>query len=395
MKKNVKRILSLALALCMVFALTSCGSSSSSSAAPAADTKSETAAASTAAVSESSAEAAPAAEAPAGEVIKWKIDYPNPENSCWYPLLVNWADWIREQSGGRLDITIYPNGQLGSIMDCVTNVESGVTDGCWSSASLYPGVWPLTEMFCLPMLGPKGGDGGMEPLQEAMQDIMKNETFLSQFDNVHMLLFHTADPGATIFKDKVSSMKEIQGKTMRAMNTYGATWIEALGGTPVSISSNDGYENISKNVIDGGFWFFDQIESSALYEVIKTVIYGEAMYSPLFLCVGNEPYNALPDDLKAIVDDSAQVFLDSVYPAVYAQQERVLKYLEDAGVELILTSDEDLEWMREAAPVAWQTFVDNVSAQGYDGQAILDEFMGYIQKHNAEWEGKNTFPLNK
>lgn len=391
MKKNVKRILSLVLALCMVLALTSCGSGSSGSSAS--STKAASTAASTAAVSETSAEAeaAPVAD---GEVIKWKIDYPNPENSCWYPLLVNWADWIREESGGRLDITIYPNGQLGSIMDCVTNVESGVTDGCWSSASLYPGVWPLTEMFCLPMLGPKGGDGGMEPLQEAMQDIMKNEEFLSQFDNVHMLLFHTADPGATIFKDEVSSMKDLQGKTMRAMNTYGATWIEALGGTPVSISSNDGYENISKNVIDGGFWFFDQIESNALYEVIKTVVYGEAMYSPLFLCVGNESYNALPDDLKAIVDDSAQIFLDSVYPAVYAQQERVLKYLEDAGVKLILTSDEDLEWMREAAPVAWQNFVDSVSEKGYNGQAILDEFMGYIQKHNEEWADKNTFPLD-
>ena len=104
-------------------------------------------------------------------------------------------------------------------------------------------------------------------------DIMQNETFKSQFDNVHMLCFHTANPGATIFKDKVTSMKAIQGKPMRAMNTYGATWIEALGGTPVSISSNDGYENISKNVIDGGFWFFDQIESNALYEVISTVIY--------------------------------------------------------------------------------------------------------------------------
>jgi TRAP-type C4-dicarboxylate transport system substrate-binding protein len=64
-----------------------------------------------------------------GQVYSFRIDYPNPENSAAFVALTEWSDMLREQSGGQLDFQIYANGQLGSIMDCVTNCVGGLTDG--------------------------------------------------------------------------------------------------------------------------------------------------------------------------------------------------------------------------------------------------------------------------
>ena len=102
------------------------------------------------------------------QVFELKIDYPNPENSAIYPVLVKWGEWLDEQSGGRIKVKVYAAGALGSITDCVNNVEAGVTDGCWSAMNLYPGIWPLCDVFMLPMMGADK----MESLNATIQDMV-------------------------------------------------------------------------------------------------------------------------------------------------------------------------------------------------------------------------------
>jgi hypothetical protein len=40
----------------------------------------------------------------------------------------------------------------------------------------------------------------------------------------------------------------------------------------VTCGINDGYEYMEKGIIDGGLFFFDQIQSSALYEQIDFLL---------------------------------------------------------------------------------------------------------------------------
>ena len=123
MKKRSMALI-LALVLCLAFALSACGGE---------DATTQTQAPSN---GESTGNEENVAD---DTVYTFKIDYPNPENSAGYVALTEWSDMLREQSGGRLDFQIYANGQLGSIMDCVSNCVGGVTDGFWSALTLYAG----------------------------------------------------------------------------------------------------------------------------------------------------------------------------------------------------------------------------------------------------------------
>ena len=315
------------------------------------------------------------------QVFNLKIDYPNPENSAIYPVLVKWGEWLDEQSGGRIKVKVYAAGALGSIVDCVNNVEAGVTDGCWSAMNLYPGIWPLCDVFMLPMMGADS----MESMNAAIQDMFVKDEFQDQFDNVKMVCIHSHTPSTFIYADSVKSMQDVKGKTVRTLSNYTTPWLSAMGAIPVSVSSNDGYENISKGVVDGGLWFCDQIQSSALYEVIKTCFYGETAYPCLFLCINKDVYESMPADLQQLIDDSREYYL-SLLPDVYHEQEAlVMQLLKDANVEVLNTSEEDLEWMRSFAPAAYDDFTETVDALGYDGQAVIDEMQSLLQKYNEEY----------
>ena len=320
-------------------------------------------------------------QASSDQVFNLKIDYPNPENSAIYPVLVKWGEWLDEQSGGRIKVKVYAAGALGSIVDCVNNVEAGVTDGCWSAMNLYPGIWPLCDVFMLPMMGADS----MESMNAAIQDMFVKDEFQDQFDNVKMVCIHSHTPSTFIYADSVKSMQDVKGKTVRTLSNYTTPWLSAMGAIPVSVSSNDGYENISKGVVDGGLWFCDQIQSSALYEVIKTCFYGETAYPCLFLCINKDVYESMPADLQQIIDDSREYYLSLLGEAYYSQEELVIQLLKDANVDLIYTSEEDLEWMRGYAPAAYDAFTETVNAMGYDGEAIIAQMQELLEKYNEEF----------
>ena len=158
------------------------------------------------------------------KIYEWKIDYPNPEASAIYPVLVKWADWVKEHSDGRIVPTVYSGGALGSIMDCVTNCESRVTDGFWCAITLYPGVWPLTDILSLPMLGAKSGPA----MTAAMKDLMETEPFQKEWSNVHLLCMHSATPATYIFKESTTTVQDIVGMNVRAFSNYFAPWQPGL-----------------------------------------------------------------------------------------------------------------------------------------------------------------------
>lgn len=316
-----------------------------------------------------------------GKVYEWKIDYPNPEASAIYPVLVKWADWVTEHSDGRIVPKVYSGGALGSIMDCVTNCEARITDGFWCAITLYPGVWPLTDILSLPMLGAKSGPA----MTAAMKDLMETEPFQNEWNNVHLICMHSATPATYIFKNHTDTMKSIVGMNVRAFSNYFAPWQTALGATPVSVTSNEGYEAIQKGILDAGNWYPDQIQSSALYEVIDTAIYGETGWSALFLCLNNDAYNELPDDLKAVIDESEEYYRSLLTEAYEVQEIEALSLIKNSGTELVIMSDEDYEWLASEAQVAYDLYAENVAKLGYDGHALIEEFKGYIEAHNDEY----------
>lgn len=368
--KKFTKILALIVAVALMAALMAgCGSSSSGS-------TSSTASSSSSSASDSSA----SSDAADDTVYKIKFDYPNAESSVGYRTLAAWAEYLYEESDGRLDITVYSGGALGALSDCVTNCESGVTDGFWSGVTIYPGVFPITEVFGLPMIGAND----YTVVNDALNAMLEEYPEMSdEWSDLHVVALHSSAGSPILFAKNVSSVEEMAGLNLRISNSYTTQWFQDKGANPVSLGINDGYENISKGVIDGGLFFFDQVESSALYEVIDALYVGQTIYPLNMICLNKDVYESLPADLQQMIDDSAEFYLETSIEGYDQQQADMIAKCEEYGVNIIYETDESIEWLSEDVENAWNKWVDTMDGLGYDGQAILDAALGYIEQYNG------------
>ena len=184
----MKKLIALALALVMVLGLVACGNSAPAAPADPADP------------------AAPAAPVDDGKVYSIDIDFPNPETASAFKALKDWEAYCEEKSNGRLEINIYSGGALGSLFDCVSNCESGVTDGFWSGVTIYPGVFPATEVMALPMMGAKN----FEVVNAVLNDLVANyEVISSEWDQFKVIALHSSAGSPIIFKTDIGSIENM------------------------------------------------------------------------------------------------------------------------------------------------------------------------------------------
>ena len=123
------------------------------------------------------------------KVYTFKIDYPNPENSGAYIALTEWSDMLKEKSGGRLDMQICANGQLGSIKDCVSNCVGGLTDGFWSAMTIYAGLYRPAEALTLPMMGVHNADVASATLTAMLE---QTDYYTESLSNLYVVTLHSA-----------------------------------------------------------------------------------------------------------------------------------------------------------------------------------------------------------
>src|SRR5690606_12554640 len=92
--------------------------------------------------------------ASAQEKVKLKVaHFLPPQSTAQTKLIEPWAKAITEQSGGRIEVEIYPSMQLGGKPpQLFDQVRTGVADVVWTLPGYTPGRFPKTEVFELPFM---------------------------------------------------------------------------------------------------------------------------------------------------------------------------------------------------------------------------------------------------
>ena len=68
-------------------------------------------------------------------------------------MLVPWAERVKELSGGRVDIEIFPSMTLGGAPpELISQARDGVVDLVWTVNGYTPGLFPRSEVFELPFV---------------------------------------------------------------------------------------------------------------------------------------------------------------------------------------------------------------------------------------------------
>ena len=314
------------------------------------------------------------------KVYEFKMHHHQPPNSPIGVFFENWAKDVGAKSNGRIKITVYPGGSLGPGTQAYSMVTTGVCDIAWGVIALQPGLFPGSEMMHLPMLGLTSS----KMAGNVLWDLYKNTDFLKkEYQNVQVLYFFTegGTPIATRNK-QINAMSDLQGLKIRTPGGPVMELMKKAGATPIGMPPQELYEALGKGVVDGYLIGWQGLDDFKLPENTKYFVDANLYPSTFWVLMNKNKYNALPDDLKKLMDDMSGAAAMGKVSAMTDQVEIEIKNrLDKQGiVRTPLSPTEKVKW-EELSKEVQDKWVVDATAKGYPAKEALAKLKELIVKH--------------
>ena len=254
---------------------------------------------------------------------------------------------LNKKSGGKLQIKVFPDGQLGSEREALELLQIGSIAMTKVSASALSNFAPEYQITVIPYLFRDGehlfknleGEVGKQLLESGTEYLLRGVCFY--------------DAGARSFytKDRpVNSPDDLDGLKVRVQNDQmSVDMVNTLGASATPMAFGELYTALQQNVVDGAENNIPSFVSSNHFEVCKYYIFDEHTMVPDVVIIGTKFWDLLSEEEKGWLDAAAK---ESVAKQKQFWQETIvqnMKMLKEAGVEFIYPDKEP--FVKKAKPV--------------------------------------------
>lgn len=209
------------------------------------------------------------------------------------------ADAIKRDTGGRLEIQIFPNNQLGSDTDVLNQLRTGAVEfftlsglilstlvppasinGIGFAFNDYPTVW-------------KAMDGNLGAFIRA--EIEKRNLLAMDriWDNGFRHMTTSTKP--------IKGPSDLDGFKMRVpVSPLWTSMFKAFGAAPVSVNASEMYSALQTHIADGQENPLAAIWSTRIFEVQKYCALTGHMWDGYWFLANPRAWRTLPDDVRAV-----------------------------------------------------------------------------------------------
>ena len=278
-----------------------------------------------------------------------KLSTTQTDTSMIYAGMKAAADKILADTDGHVKVTIYPSGQLGVEEDMIDQALQGMGIAVLTDAGRMSSY--VNDMGILNMAYfVDDYDAGMK--------VMATDTFQAWDDELnaqglHPLCYNYFDGSRSFMGHKAfKTPADLKGVVIRTPGAapYSKS-IEALGATPYNIAWGEVYNGIQTKAIDGCEVQNTSAVSSKIYEVCEVASMTEHINLFNFVVCGQAWFDKLPAEYQEIVEKDFQECAYQSAQEVIAAQADLIQTLKDNGMEIV---EVDKEAFKEAAKTAYE-----------------------------------------
>ncbi len=258
------------------------------------------------------------------------------------------AELIGRMSGGRIEVKVYGAGELVPAFEIFDAVSRGTAEMGHGAAYYWKGKSEAAQFFASVPFGLTAQEmngwlyygGGMELWQE----------LYAEFGLVPAAAANTGVQMGGWFNKEINSVDDLKGLKMRIPGLGGEV-LRRAGGTPVSLPGGEIFTSLQSGNIDATEWVGPYNDLAfGLYKAAKYYYY-PGWHEPgttLESFVNKKVFDALPDDLQAIVLNACKVANQDVLAEYTARNPAALQtLLTEYGVELRQFPDDVLLALRQ------------------------------------------------
>ena len=253
-------------------------------------------------------------------------------------------------SDGRLQVAVYPSGQLGSERESLELLQIGSLAMTKVSASVLEAFAPEFAVFSLPYLFRDDAH------RFAVLDGPVGRDLLASTAPYRLRGLAYYDAGARSFYTAgrpVRQPSDLAGQKIRVQESPTAlAMVRAMGGSPTPVSWGELYTALQQGVVDGAENNPPSFYLSRHYEVATSFVLNEHTAVPDVLVIGTPAWDGLTDRETAWLREAAD-YSARVERVLWAEATaEALAAVEAAGVEVVrLTAAERAPFEAAVAPL--------------------------------------------
>jgi len=300
------------------------------------------------------------------------------------------ADRVGEATGGSLELRVADAGKEIPGSEILQAVSNGEYPAGYASAGFWSGSMPAAPLFSAVPFGPDAPEylawlmhgGGMELYQRMYDDAGYH---------VKVLLAGMSAPETSgWFKEEITSVAQLEGKTMRIFGLGGDVMAE-LGVNKKQLGGSEVYEALDKGVVDCAEYSTPSVDAAKGFHQVAKYNYfpGWHQQATTFeLLINKDAWNALVPSQRAALELACLASVTNSLAKMEAMQPAAMKRnAEEHGVRNQTWSDAMLAEFEGA----WE----RVAAEQAKADPFFEEVYDHLQAFRADyrrWAAKGFLP---
>jgi TRAP-type C4-dicarboxylate transport system substrate-binding protein len=288
------------------------------------------------------------------------------------------AKVAEEKSNNRVKFTLYPAQQLYNDKDLVNVLPKGAVDAAIVNGGMWTGKVKSLGLLNFPYY--------YRDLS-AYYNLFKTKAWaivekdLETEGNVKFLSIIEYGAASPIFKSKaINSMSDWKGVKIRSYSRYGGIGLQALGASPVVMSSGDVYMALQRGTVDAALSGVSSFVSRKWMEQCKYYLkrdFDTTLSVPFLLLFNLDSWNKLPTDIQKILKEAALEAQNYTVDYMETMDAQYRKILQDKGLIETPVNPAPGEWER------WHEKIKPVVEAEYKkqvGAAKASKILSYLPK---------------
>lgn len=244
------------------------------------------------------------------------------------------ADTLNEKSNGRLKVSVFPAGQLGSDEDVLEQAIQGANVAVNTDASR---MGQYVKDFSILMMGYFADD------YDECYKVTETDTFkgwcdtLSKDHGIKILSFTFYDGPRQFMTNKpINTPDDLKGLRIRTIGQEVCTeTIQAMGGTPISMSWGEVYNGIQSKALEGCEVQNTSSYPSRIYEVCEYQSKTNHFQLMQGLVCGQSWFDSLPEDLQTLLVETSVEMGKTTAADVMSEADEAEKKMVEAGMTIV------------------------------------------------------------
>jgi TRAP-type C4-dicarboxylate transport system substrate-binding protein len=283
-----------------------------------------------------------------------------------------WADAVEDESGGELEVQIFPSQTLSKADQSYKATVNGLADITATAQGYTARRFPLTQIIELPGISNSATQGSCLA-QTLVED---NDALAKEYRDSHVLFMFTTGQGFINTRETaVREPADLAGLRIRRPTAVVGEMLSSLGAQSVGMPAPQAYTAMQRGVIDGTTLPWEGMKTFRLNELAH---YHTEMplYTLTFVATMNKrTYERLPDELKQVIDDNSGMEWANKAGEVFAAEDAAGRKQAQGPDHEIIEIPEPLNDPKWGPPLkqATQDYLSELEGRGLPAQQVYEQ----------------------